>query len=104
MEIPIIALETVSNPALDLAQKAIHALCEPFDPWVAVPLAFLVDFPTFYLFYRRVSFIPSPLWSSISQSAMFAALQVVLAFIYRPKKPIIVTAQPVYSASKQKIN
>ena len=102
MELPIVALEVVSNPFSDLVGKAVWSLCEPFDPWLAVPLAFLVDFPAFYLFYRRISIVPSPLWSSFIQSVVFAVAQVVMAFIYRPMRPQNVTTQSVHAASKQK--
>jgi hypothetical protein len=107
MEIPIVALQLVSNPTsipLDIAQKAMYGLCEPFDPWVAVPLAFIVDFPAYFLFYRRLSmYMPNPLWSSFVQSVVFATAIVAAALISRSSRPIV-AAKPVRAASKQKAN
>lgn len=106
LDIPIIAQEVALNFTLDMAQKAMYGLIEPYDIRAAVVLTLLGEMPAYYLYYSCMN-VPNLLLSVFSLGAVFLAAQAASSHLFKtsqvPKASAASDESSGGSISKRKV-
>ena len=82
--LPTVAYSVASNLVLDLVQRALYGLCEPYDLRTVICFSLFADLPALYLYYSRMQ-VPYVLLSVAGQFLSFISMQAAMSFFFSPR-------------------